>query len=38
MASLAESYRQRALSLPTHEQWIDHVQSGRAAQQAGRRQ
>lgn len=31
LASLAESYRQRAMSLPTHEQWIDHVQSGRAA-------
>jgi tryptophan 7-halogenase len=28
--SLAKAYRQRALSLPTHEQWIDEVMSGRA--------
>ncbi|WP_037503083.1 tryptophan halogenase family protein [Sphingomonas jaspsi] len=31
LSSLAESYRQRAATLPTHEQWIEHVQSGRAA-------
>ncbi|MEA2978633.1 MAG: tryptophan 7-halogenase [Alphaproteobacteria bacterium] len=30
LASLAKAYQQRALSLPTHEQWIDHVMSARA--------
>jgi tryptophan halogenase len=29
LASLAKAYRQRALSLPTHEQWIERVMSGR---------
>jgi tryptophan halogenase len=28
LAALAKSYRQRALSLPAHEQWIDQVMSG----------
>ncbi len=27
LASLAKSYRQRAETLPTHEQWIAHVMS-----------
>lgn len=30
LASLAKAYRQRAESLPTHEQWITHVMSGKA--------
>ena len=30
LASLAEAYRQRAETLPTHEQWISHVMSGKA--------
>src|SRR4051794_27280418 len=30
LASLAKAYQQRALSLPTHEQWIDHVMSAPA--------
>jgi tryptophan halogenase len=29
LASLAKAYEQRALSLPMHEQWIEHVMSGR---------
>jgi tryptophan halogenase len=31
LSSLAESYRQRAQSLPTHQQWIDHILKGKAA-------
>jgi tryptophan halogenase len=38
LASLAKAYQQRALTLPTHEQWIDHVMSGRARSTAGVRQ
>ena len=30
LASLAKAYRQRAESLPTHEQWIAHVMGGKA--------
>ena len=30
LASLAKAYRQRAETLPTHEQWISHVMSGKA--------
>ena len=30
LASLANAYRQRAESLPTHEQWIAHVMGGKA--------
>jgi tryptophan halogenase len=30
LKALAASYRQRAESLPTHEQWLDHVMSGKA--------
>lgn len=30
LASLAKAYEQRAEALPTHEQWISHVMSGKA--------